>query len=296
MVGIVLAGCALAGTGLLFAFRGVFHRMTVGREWPPAERIAIDEIDHDAWSRLLHKYVHGEGDVDYTGWKASATDLQALDSYLETLSRADPRQPAGRAARLAFWINAYNALTVKGILREYPTTSIQNHVGWLFGYNIWRDLRLVVGDRPYSLGAIEHEVLRQQNEPRIHFALVCASRGCPRLLNEAYTALRLEEQLAANTRAFFADPLKFSWTSERPAELHISPILDWYADDFGTTEADRLQSIVPWLPQEAQALARSGRVRIRFTGYDWSLNDQATSVPLAVFAEEPPLPPVDDYE
>lgn len=99
LIGLVLVGCALAGTGLLFAFRGVFQRVTVGRVWPPAERVSFDEIDHSPWSRLLEQYVDGEGDVDYTGWKASAADLQALDSYLDSLSRASPQQPSIRAAR-----------------------------------------------------------------------------------------------------------------------------------------------------------------------------------------------------
>lgn len=186
---------------------------------------------------------------------------------------------------------------MKGILREYPTTSIQNHVDWLFGYNIWRDLLLVVGDQRYSLGAIEHDVLRRQSEPRIHFALVCASRGCPRLLNEAYTAPELEDQLEASTRAFFADPRKFSWTSGVPQEIQVSPILNWYADDFGPTEADRLRSIAAWLPDEAaRARADAGQVRVRYLPYDWSLNDQATRAPEPADPDQPPLPPVDDYE
>src|SRR5262249_21991693 len=161
-------------------------------------------IEHRAWDNLLRRYVDDVGRVDYAGWKNRPGDVAALDEYLTLLSRADLRREAAGPARLAFWINAYNPLTVRGILREYPTASIQTHASGLGGYNIWRDLRLVVGDRRYSLGEIEHEVLRPLHEPRIHFAIVCASRGCPRLLNRAYTPAEVEQQLRENAQGFFA--------------------------------------------------------------------------------------------
>lgn len=208
--------------------------------------------------------------------------MRRLDEYLVTLSRVNEARDATAQQRLAFWINAYNAVTVRGILREYPTTSIQNHVARVWGYNIWRDLKLMVGDRRYSLGEIEHAVLRRMNEPRIHFAIVCASRGCPRLLNEAYSAERLEEQLSRNTLAFFADPTKCSVDTAQN-ELHLSPILDWFAADFGASTPAVLQRIADWLPESAQAVAQSKDVRVKYLDYDWNLNDQATA--------GPPLPP-----
>lgn len=254
----------------------------VGRVWPAAERVAIGDVPHQAWDELLRRYVDADGFVDYAGWKQSSDDLRRLDDYLSALSRADDARNATSAERLAFWINAYNAVTVRGILREYPTTSIQNHVARVWGYNFWRDLKLIVGDRRYSLGEIEHSILRRMNEPRIHFAIVCASRGCPRLLNEAYSADRLDEQLSRNTLAFFADPAKCSADATQN-ELHLSPILDWFAADFGASTPAVLQRIVDWLPESAQAIARSKDVRVKYLDYDWSLNDQATA--------GPPLPP-----
>jgi len=153
----------------------------------------MDQIDHRSWDALLKRYVNQRGNVDYQAWKQSAADQRALDAYLAHLSSANPNAQALGAAKLAFWINAYNAVTIKGILREYPTSSIRNHTAKLFGYNIWDDLLLTVGGKPYSLNHMEHEVLRKMGEPRIHFAIVCASISCPRLLNEAYTASRLEQ-------------------------------------------------------------------------------------------------------
>lgn len=254
----------------------------VGRVWPAAERVAISDVSHQSWDELLRRYVDADGFVDYTGWKQSSEDVRRLDEYLATLSRADEARDTTETQRLAFWINAYNAVTVRGILREYPTSSIQNHVARVWGYNIWRDLKLIVGDRRYSLGEIEHAVLRRMNEPRIHFAIVCASRGCPRLLNEAYSAERLEEQLSRNTLAFFADPTKCSVDVARN-ELRLSPILNWFATDFGASTPAVLQRIAHWLPEPAQAVAQSKDVRVTYLDYDWSLNDQATA--------GPPLPP-----
>lgn len=264
------------------AWRALRPTIIVGRESPAAERIAISDVSHQSWDELLRRNVDADGFVDYTGWKQSSEDMRQLDEYLAALSRVDEAHDATAEQRLAFWINAYNALTVRGILREYPTTSIQNHVARVWGYNIWRDLKLIVGDRRYSLGEIEHAVLRKMNEPRIHFAIVCASRGCPRLLNEAYSAERLEEQLSRNTLAFFADPTKFSFDAER-RELRLSPILNWFAADFGASTPAVLQRIANWLPEPTQAVAQSKDVRVTYLDYDWSLNDQATA--------GPPLPP-----
>lgn len=249
--------------------------VTVGQNVSPAERIPVERIDHSAWDSLLKKYVDSSGMVNYATWKASARDVAALDAYLDHLSSASFTPRSDVKAKLAFWINAYNAVTIKGILREYPTTSIRNHTAKLVGYNIWKDLQLLVEGRPNSLDQMEHEILRKMGEPRIHFAIVCASVGCPRLLSEAYAPNRLEEQLTANSRAFFADSGKFRYDAQRRT-ISVSPILDWFGEDFGRTKAEQLRRIAPYLPDPAaRALAESGDVAIQFPDYDWSLNDQA---------------------
>lgn len=248
--------------------------VTVGANVSREQLQSMDGIEHDVWSQLLGKYVDADGYVDYASWKASTSDVQALDAYLAHLSTASLEAEATRAAQWAFWINAYNAVTIRGILREYPTTSIRNHTAAVVGYNIWKDLHLLVGGQPFSLDAMEHEVLRSMGDPRIHFAIVCASVGCPRLLSEAYTADRLEVQLNGNARAFFADATKLRLDTSN-GTLHLSPILDWFGDDFGADSASQLRAIAPYLPEDAQRLALSGRARIRYLEYDWGLNDQA---------------------
>ena len=251
--------------------------VTVGAQVPAHRRVAMDAIDHSAWDALLRRYVDAKGMVNYGEWKASGADQQALDRYLAHLSEANVSRKSSREAQFAYWINAYNAVTVKGILREYPTTSIRNHTAKLFGYNIWKNLQLLVEGKVYSLEQIEHEILRKMDEPRIHFAIVCASVGCPRLLNEAYVAERLEEQLSANAKAFFADPAKFQYDAGRRS-MAVSPILKWFAEDFGANQAEQLRQIAPYLPDAAsRQVAETGSARISYLNYDWGLNDRSAT-------------------
>jgi hypothetical protein len=253
------------------------QKIKVGTSVPANQLVSMDQINHASWDALLKRYVDVNGNVAYAQWKQSAADVQALDSYLATLSSANPRVQAGKAATLAFWINAYNAVTVRGILREYPTTSIKNHTAKLVGYNIWDDLLLTVGGQPYSLNQMEHEVLRKMGEPRIHFAIVCASRSCPRLLNEAYTAASLEAQLTTNTKVFFANPGNFQHDPAR-RQFQLSAILDWFGGDFGSNQAAQLRTISPYLPSQAAATAAAaGAGAVKYLDYDWGLNDQAAA-------------------
>ena len=248
-------------------------KVLVGHLWSTSERLPMDRIDHDAWDQLLQKFVDEDGFVDYAAWNASAEDVRQLDQYLNHLSQVGPDMPSSREGALAFWINAYNAVTVKGILREYPTDSIRNHTG-LIGYNIWKDLLLIAGDQKVSLDHIEHQILRKMSEPRIHFAIVCASIGCPRLLNRAFRAELLEQQLTDNAKHFFATPSKFRHEAGSKT-LHVSPVLQWFGGDFGADSPAQARAIAPYLPAESsRQLAASGQAEFEYLDYDWSLNDQ----------------------
>ncbi len=267
---IILAGAGFAARHCCAA------TVNVGRNVPAAQRVPLERIDHAAWNALLKKYVDAQGIVNYAAWKASDADTKALDAYLSELSAASFSTETPPKAKLAFWINAYNATTVKGILREYPTTSIRNHTAKVFGYNIWKDLQITIADRTYSLEQIEHEVLRKMGEPRIHFAIVCASIGCPPLRSEAYTAEKLDGQLTDNGRKFFAQRSKFQFDTQKKT-VGLSPILSWFAEDFGDTQAKQLQRIAAYLPgDEAQRLAESGAASVSYLDYDWNLNDQSS--------------------
>jgi len=271
----LLFGLAIASLSAVFptvSFAG--QKVSVGRNVPANQLVSMDQIDHRVWDGLLKRYVDENGNVAYAQWKQSAQDTQALDSYLATLSSANPQARASKEATLAFWINAYNAVTVRGILREYPTTSIRNHTAKAFGYNIWKDLLLTVGGSGYSLDQMEHQVLRKMGEPRIHFAIVCASISCPRLLNEAYTATKLNDQLTTNTKHFFAQPGNFRYDAGR-RQFQLSSILKWFGEDFGDSQAAQLRAIAPYLPtREAYDAAVANSVSISYLDYDWGLNDQ----------------------
>ena len=266
------------GTLLIWASSSIAGTHTrLGKNWERTSRISIDQVQYSQYDTLLKKYVDRSGDVNYGAWQRSATDLQALDHFLDHLSQADRRKLATHSAQLAFWINAYNAVTLKGILLEYPTTSITRHTSKLYGYNIWHDLLLLVGGSEYSLDHMEHQILRKMNEPRIHFAIVCASRSCPKLRDEAYLPGKLSEQLEDNTRTFFCDSRNFRY-DPASRRMELSKILKWFGSDFGSGESQLLSRIADYLPTAAaQNFARGGRVRVFYLDYDWALNDQKIS-------------------
>lgn len=268
-------GTLIVGTAVLLTTGSASAKPPLGRVWPASQRVSMDKIDHSTYSALLKKYVDSDGYVNYRSWQRSATDRGALQSYLAELSRADSSARASRSAQLAFWINAYNALTIEGILQVYPTSSIRNHTAKAFGYNIWKQLPLIVGDGQYTLDDIENRILRRAGEPRIHFAIVCASISCPRLLNEAYTAARLEQQLTTNAKDFFSRPKNFRYDAQR-GTMQVSSILNWFGGDFGRSQTARFTYLKPYLPAGAQQLAVSPRTRVRYLRYNWGINDQAS--------------------
>ena len=266
----VLLAAGVMGQARVFAGPEV----VVGRDVSPSQRIPLGRIDHSLWDRLLRTFVDSKGLVNYSAWHSSSEAQAALDTYIAQLSAAK-LQTGTREDQLAFFINAYNAVTIKGILRKYPTSSIRNHTARLVGYNIWKDLKLQVDGQAISLDAMEHMYLRKMGEPRIHFAIVCASIGCPKLLNEAYVPKRLEQQLVTNTQAFFADESKFRY-DKAARKTELSPILSWFATDFGKTQAEQLRAIAPYVPAEAKDALTLGQVKVAFLDYDWNLNSQAS--------------------
>ncbi len=262
------------GLALIVPTRVAGQTVVLGKSIAAEQQVSMESIDHSAWNHLLKKYVDQEGQVNYKTWKASKTDVASLDSYLATLSKASRTKGSSKQSKLAFWINAYNAVTIKGILREYPTTSIRNHTAKFFGYNIWKNLLLPVGAAPVSLDDIEHQILRKMGEPRIHFAIVCASKGCPSLLNQAYTKEKVDQQLDENAKNFFANTNNFRYdvSSQR---FYLSSILSWFAEDFGKDQASQLKTIAKFLPTpEATKAATNNAVSLSFLDYDWNLNQQ----------------------
>lgn len=257
---------------------------------------SMDEVSHAAWDALLNRYVDCTGMVCYRKWQSNHRDVQQLEGYLQELALVDSSLPSTREAMMAYYINAYNAMTVWGILREYPVASIQRIDGKRTPFSIFDDVQLWDGVAYRSLNGIENDVLRPLGDPRIHFALVCAARGCPRLRNRAYTSPDLPLQLDDNAREFFAKHGRFH-VSRLTGTVHMSPILDWYRDDFGKTDHQVVSTVFQYLPKDDRIwLSQHGNWKFKYLGYDWSLNDGfptmgvgAAAIPYRAFSKFSPL-------
>lgn len=256
-------------------------KIQIGNAPPPGSdgRPNYDRFDHAPFDALLHEFVDGDGMVHYRAWKHDPSAMGRLHEYLIALGQVDTRDPdASKAGEISFFINAYNALVLYGILMEYPTASIQRHNGPKSDYRIFDDLELWIDGEYLSLNAIEHDILRNLEEPRIHFAIVCAAYDCPRLRAEAYRGATLEAQLTDNALDFFAAPRRFS-VHPLTHSVHLSSILRWFGADFGASEAQMMAAIGPYLPPAAQKwLARYPCPKVRYLGYNWSLNDACPSL------------------
>lgn len=216
----------------------------------------LDAIDHGPWNALLKKYVNNKGNVDYKGF---AEDAAALNSYLETLSNNAPKDNADKNERLAYYINLYNAATVKLIIDNYPTKSIKSIK------SPWGKKIVPIGDKKFSLGDIEHKILRKMNEPRIHFAINCASFSCPKLVNSAFTANQMEEQLQQASIDFVNDVTRNVISTDK---IQLSEIFKWYKKDF-TGNGTSLKAYI----NQYSKTTISPKAKVSYLKYDWSLNE-----------------------
>jgi hypothetical protein len=212
-------------------------------------------MDHSKWNVLLQKNVSKNGTVDYKGFQKDSKQLQ---SYLDLLAANVPSKSSSKKAVLAYWINTYNAFTVKLILDNYPVKSIKDIK------DPWGKKFFTLGDKKYSLEEVEHEILRKMEEPRIHFAINCASFSCPNLLNVAYTEANLDKQLAAVAKSFINDKTKNSITTNR---VEISKIFDWFSGDF-----KKNGTLIAFLNKYSTTTINS-KAKISYKEYNWSLNE-----------------------
>jgi hypothetical protein len=241
--------------------------------WASSAAAAFDHA-HPTWDALLKKHV-----VLLDGGKASqlryadmARERTALKTYLQTVSDVSEREfeAWSRVEQIAFLINAYNAFTVEKVLTRYPAIGSIWDFGKLFG-NPFRDRFFLLLGQPRSLDDLEHGILRKTyREPRIHFAVNCASVGCPMLREEAYRGVDLEKQLEEQARRFLSDR---SRNRTRDGRLEVSKIFDWFKEDFEPRDQYFMKyaDILGLPPGASPPLA--------FLDYDWSLNDFRSSSP-----------------
>jgi hypothetical protein len=245
--------------GLLVAVTGC---STVPTRFEPVNPIPPSEFSHALFKQVLESHVR-DGVVDYPAIQADGR----LVAYLAQLERVAPQGFATRNQQLAFWINAYNAFAIKGILDHYsPATYLGR-----YRYFIGRDYR--VGGATINLYDLERQVLiKQFQEPLIHFAIVCASASCPKLPPWAYQPNRLDRQLDVSARAFINDPTRNRFDRKQKI-ASLSKIFDWFERDFSAAAGSVLAYVARYVddPALAKELAQPG-YRVEFLDYDWSLN------------------------
>lgn len=234
--------------------------------WPAAGRGAVSEtVDNSIYADLLARYVKGEL-VDYAGFKR---DESRLDAYFKVLEDVRPHS-LSREEQLAFYINAYNAWTIKLVLSAYPGIRSIKEIG-PFWSTPWRKEFIRLEGRTLSLDDIEHGIIRQRfKDPRIHFAVNCASKSCPPLAGKPYQGETLNARLDAATRAFVNDRRNNRLEGET---LYVSKIFEWYADDF---EGGVVSFFLKYGDETLIKALENGRDRIKviYLDYDWSLNSQ----------------------
>lgn len=215
----------------------------------------IEKINHDLWDSLLKTHVSHDGNVNY---QAIKKDKTILDEYINILSENTPNDDWRKNDILSYWINAYNALTVDLIVRNYPVKSIKDIK------DPWKERLWKLGNKWYNLDDIEHQILRKMDEPRIHFAIVCASFSCPKLQNYAFTAPDLETQLTESTKSFLADTNRNIITEDH---LKLSKIFQWFTKDF-----KQYGSVIDFI-NEYTKIDINPKAKTSYLDYNWDLNE-----------------------
>ena len=236
---------------------------------------AEDTDRHAQFTRLLADYVDEQGRVDYAGLKQAADSR--LEPYLQQLAETNPAN-LSRDARLAFWINAYNAYALKLIVDHYPVSTIwATTPGPAEPSKENSPFQMDVGpvaDTARTLDEIEHEIIRKRfDEPRIHFAVVCAAADCPPLRREAYTGPQLDDQLDDQGRTFLHNDQK----NKIPAgddRIALTSILKWFGSDFGSSTDDVQKYIARYFEGTVRERLAQADYEVEFLSYDWSLNAQ----------------------
>lgn len=239
--------------------------------WDKATQ-SSSKIDHQLWQNFLDQYLvlDKEKNIYLLNYLAAAKQGSLLlTDYINQLKRIDPRQ-YNLNEQFAYWVNLYNALTVKLVLKHYPVTSITKLGEGFFSFGPWDDPIVTISNQSLTLNDIEHRILRPiWQDPRIHYVVNCASIGCPDLQPKALTAKLIEQQLDTAAKRFINQPKGVSWQRE---ELVLSKIYDWYNDDFGRSEAKIIAHLIRYAEKGLGTQLRQYQGDISYQ-YDWQLNE-----------------------
>ena len=250
---------SIVGVKVIYGTKVIVQNDTISE----VEKVIEEEIDdilpetfdHTIWDELLKKHVSEKGNVNYKGFKKDKSNLK---SYLALLSEKIPDDAWSKEDKLAYWINAYNAFTVKLIVDRYPLKSIKDiESPW--------DYRFIkLGDKWYTLNDIEHKILRKMDDPRIHFGIVCASFSCPKLQNKAFISATINSQLDDATKEFLADSERNNLSEN---SIQLSKIFKWFSKDF-----KKKGSLIDFLNKYSE-ITISQNAKKSFKEYNWDLNE-----------------------
>jgi len=276
----------LAAAILAMLGRGVF----IGPAW--AQDDNEKAFDYAPYTEALKTHTDDNGMVYYGGLKAHPAKLLAYVNAIGTLSQSRYDNWDDKA-KIAFWLNAYNGLTLKAIIDNYPIKASflrsriypKNSIRQIPG--VWDELKFAVMGQKITLEHIEHKILRIRfNEPRIHMALVCAAMGCPPLRPEPYIGDQLDQQLDDQTRRFLGHREKFRIDRSKDV-VHLSPIFKWFAEDFVRKYAPArnlgrhddktsavLNFLAGYLDEKDEQYIRTGDFKVKYLDYDWTLNER----------------------
>ena len=274
------------------AFLTIFKTIQPADDAPPAE--TTRPFSHELLDQVQQRYVNEYGRVDYRGLQANSDQLDTYYRLVATYSPdSHPERFPSEHDRLAYWINAYNAATLTAVLSEYPIAGVSDvqaprilfFIPEKSGFFYFR--KLLFGGKSYNLYNLEKEVIRGRfPEPRIHFAINCASNGCPRLPRHAFAGDQLERQLETEARKFINEPRNVRFDHDQKV-LHLSSIFTWYEEDYLTwyrekfpgQEAKLMNYLLLYLAEDRIGeLDRAVDYDIQAMPYDWGLNDQALEI------------------
>lgn len=260
-------------TFMIGAHAGAAPKAELWPRWEAHNPGNTAQLDHGAWAAFLKEYLVPGGPrkvnlVDYAA--VTSQDKRKLDSYVQRLEDTDV-SALSRPEQFAYWVNLYNAVTVQLILDHYPVDSIRDiKLGGLFSSGPWKEKLLEIEGESVSLDDVEHRILRPiWQDPRIHYAVNCASIGCPNLQPVPFTSDNAEELLNKGAKAYINSD---RGVDDRNGRLFLSSIYDWFQQDFGGSEEGVITHLLEHADADTAAALRDRTGRIRYE-YDWSLND-----------------------
>lgn len=225
-------------------------------------------VDHSNYGTVLERHVDG-GYFDYEEFMGNSDSRRLLNQYLASMARVNASEISEYEA-LAFWMNLYNAATIKLIEKHYPVDSIREIGSWFS--TPWEIDFVETYRGRLTLDQIEHEIIRPDfQEPRIHYALVCAARSCPPLRDQPYDGERLDQQLNDQAEQFLRSEMNRFSMKNGTLQIKLSSIFSWYGEDWGSEEK-LVQSLQSYLPERYEQPINKGNYSVEYLSYDWELN------------------------